>query len=58
MSGADTVPGTEVMVDPGGFHLAKSNGNETVLIPQPTEDPHDPLVCLIIVDLQSWFGLM
>jgi hypothetical protein len=39
-------PGTEVMVDVGSHHFIKSgNGNDEarVLVPQPSNDPLDPL---------------
>ncbi|KAB8290237.1 hypothetical protein EYC80_011105 [Monilinia laxa] len=37
-------PGTEVMRDVGSHHFVKS-GSNSVLIPQPSDDEHDPLVC-------------
>lgn len=39
-------PGTEVMRETEGHqHLARSSGRSSaVLIPQPSDDPHDPLV--------------
>lgn len=44
----EIVPGTEVLTDVGGIHLVhgrKGDGSEGgVLIPQPSADPHDPLV--------------
>ncbi|KAH8884984.1 serine/threonine kinase 16 [Thozetella sp. PMI_491] len=42
---AELVPGTEVMADLGDAHLvhAQSSLDSVVLIPQPTDDPHDPL---------------
>ncbi|KAI0152783.1 major facilitator superfamily domain-containing protein [Xylariaceae sp. FL1272] len=39
-------PGTEIMKDVGAHHFVKSNhgnSNSNVLIPQPSDDPHDPL---------------
>ena len=44
----EMLPGTEVMTEVGGVHLvhAKNSPNATVLIPQPTANPHDPLVWL------------
>lgn len=44
--GADLVPGTEVMIDRLGATTSQgsSGQNTTVLIPQPTDDPSDPLV--------------
>ena len=39
------VPGTEVMVDVGTHHFVKdAKGSDRVLVPQPSNDPHDPLV--------------
>lgn len=40
----EIVPGTEVMVDVGTHHFVKSSEkSDTVLVPQPSDDPHDPL---------------
>ncbi|CAM1508575.1 Fc.00g054230.m01.CDS01 [Cosmosporella sp. VM-42] len=41
----DLVPGTEVMTDIDGlsFYHNSDNPDSVVLIPQPTDDPHDPL---------------
>ena len=36
------VPGTEIMTDVGSHHFVKSS--DRVLVPQPSDDPHDPLV--------------
>lgn len=36
-------PGTEIMTDVGSHHFVKG-GNSGVLVPQPSDDPHDPLV--------------
>ena len=36
------LPGTEIMADVGSHHFVKSNSG--VLVPQPTDDPRDPLV--------------
>ena len=38
------VPGTEIMTDVGSHHFVKSS--DRVLVPQPSDDPHDPLVSL------------
>ncbi|KAI0003894.1 major facilitator superfamily domain-containing protein [Xylariaceae sp. FL0662B] len=35
-------PGTEIMKDVGSHHFVKS-GHAKVLVPQPSDDPHDPL---------------
>lgn len=42
----EILPGTEVMADIAGAHFihAHNSTNSTVLVPQPTDDPHDPLV--------------
>ncbi|KAL9111186.1 MAG: hypothetical protein Q9187_007952 [Circinaria calcarea] len=38
------VPGTEVMTDVGTHHFIKSSStSDRVLVPQPSDDPHDPL---------------
>ncbi|GIZ42349.1 hypothetical protein CKM354_000562300 [Cercospora kikuchii] len=37
----EIVPGTEVMTDVGSHHFVK--GGSHVLVPQPSDDPHDPL---------------
>lgn len=42
---ADLVPGTEVMTALDGAR--SDNQDSIVLIPQPTNDPHDPLVSFI-----------
>ena len=40
----EILPGTEVMADVGTHHFVKSSGKSNrVLVPQPSEDPHDPL---------------
>jgi hypothetical protein len=36
-------PGTEIMADVGSVHFVKGR-NTQVLVPQPSADPHDPLV--------------
>lgn len=45
----DIVPGTEVMTNMDGASFDHDSGNQDtiVLIPQPTADPHDPLVSTI-----------
>ena len=38
-------PGTEIMIDVGTHHFVKSAaGGHSVLVPQPSDDQHDPLV--------------
>jgi len=37
-------PGTEIMTDVGTHHFVKAGeGKHSVLVPQPSDDPHDPL---------------
>lgn len=39
------VPGTEIMADVGSHHFVKSSTtSDRVLVPQPSNNPHDPLV--------------
>ena len=40
----EILPGTEIMGDIGDYHLTKRGRNNTVLVPQPSNDPNDPLV--------------
>ena len=40
----EMLPGTEVMLDNQSLQLIKSKDGKSVLVPQPSEDPHDPLV--------------
>ena len=37
------IPGTEIMIDAGNHHFIRSAADR-VLVPQPSSDPHDPLV--------------
>ena len=37
----EILPGTEIMTDVGTHHFVK--GGSGVLVPQPSDDPHDPL---------------
>jgi len=37
----EILPGTEIMTDVGSHHFVK--GGKTVLVPQPSDDPSDPL---------------
>ncbi|KAH6688426.1 major facilitator superfamily domain-containing protein [Plectosphaerella plurivora] len=40
----EVLPGTEIMTDVGKHHFIKSQEHSTlVLVPQPSQDPHDPL---------------
>jgi hypothetical protein len=46
-------PGTEIMTDVGTHHFVKSHG-QSVLVPQPSDDEHDPLVStrpILTIDL-------
>ncbi|KAI9690154.1 MAG: hypothetical protein M1822_009115 [Bathelium mastoideum] len=41
---AEILPGTEIMTDVGSHHFVKAGGSsDKVLVPQPSNDPHDPL---------------
>jgi mannose-6-phosphate isomerase-like protein (cupin superfamily) len=41
----ELLPGTEIMIDSGEHHFVKASGStDRVLVPQPSNDPHDPLV--------------
>jgi len=37
----EILPGTEIMADIGSHHFVKGAGNDNVLVPQPSDDPHD-----------------
>lgn len=39
-------PGTEIMTDVGSHHFVKGSKDHQVLVPQPSDDEHDPLVSL------------
>ncbi|KAH8688531.1 major facilitator superfamily domain-containing protein [Ilyonectria robusta] len=39
----EVLPGTEIMADVGKHHFIKSEHSHRVLVPQPSQDPHDPL---------------
>lgn len=39
------LPGTELMIDSGSHHFVKASASsDRVLVPQPSNDPRDPLV--------------
>lgn len=40
-------PGTEIMTDVGSHHFVKGAKQQQVLVPQPSDDEHDPLVCTL-----------
>ncbi|KAF7529852.1 hypothetical protein PCG10_006183 [Penicillium crustosum] len=45
--GTTIYPGTEIMADVGTHHFVKSSAKSNrVLVPQPSQDPHDPLPVL------------
>jgi hypothetical protein len=45
----EIVPGTEIMIDVGTHHFVKAGtGEHSVLVPQPSDDPHDPLVSSLV----------
>ena len=54
----ELVPGTEVMTELSGMHLVHAHGSpgSVVLVPQPTSDPHDPLVCYVPVPSRMIIG--
>lgn len=39
----EVLPGTEIMTDIGKHHFIKSSHSSVVLVPQPSQDPNDPL---------------
>lgn len=45
-SAVELLPGTELMRDVDGAHFvhAHNSGDAAVLVPQPSNDPNDPLV--------------
>jgi hypothetical protein len=46
--GTTIYPGTEIMADVGTHHFVKSSAkSDRVLVPQPSQDPHDPLVSIV-----------
>lgn len=47
----EILPGTEIMVDTGEYHFTKSERNKIVLVPQPSNDPSDPLVGSFVFNL-------
>ena len=50
----EILPGTEVMTDVGTHHFIKSSSTpDRVLVPQPSDDPHDPLVIRASLCLDS-----
>jgi hypothetical protein len=45
-TGLELLPGTKVMADIGGAHFVhgRNASSSVVLVPQPSNSPHDPLV--------------
>lgn len=41
--GTKIYPGTEIMKDVGTHHFVKGSNHRSVLVPQPSDDPRDPL---------------
>ncbi|KAF3760708.1 MFS general substrate transporter [Cryphonectria parasitica EP155] len=41
--GTKIYPGTEIMKDVGSHHFVKGANHRSVLVPQPSDDPRDPL---------------
>ncbi|RBR05647.1 uncharacterized protein FIESC28_11310 [Fusarium coffeatum] len=39
----EVLPGTEIMTDIGKEHYVRAKESDQVLVPQPSQDPHDPL---------------
>ncbi|KAF9766531.1 hypothetical protein IL306_001044, partial [Fusarium sp. DS 682] len=39
----EVLPGTEIMTDVGKEHFVRAEEPDQVLVPQPSQDPHDPL---------------
>jgi hypothetical protein len=48
-TGVELLPGTKVMADVGGAHFlhAQNAASSVVLVPQPSNSPHDPLVSVL-----------
>ncbi|KAG4426455.1 hypothetical protein IFR04_000337 [Cadophora malorum] len=66
--GTEIYPGTEIMTDVGSHHFVKAGtGGHSVLVPQPSDDKHDPLnwspmwkgftiFCATLVSFAQGFG--
>lgn len=66
--GTEIYPGTEIMTDVGSHHFVKAgSGAHAVLVPQPSDDEHDPLnwtpmwkgftiFCATLVSFAQGFG--
>lgn len=52
--GTKIYPGTEIMTDVGTHQFVKSSTKSgRVLVPQPSDSPHDPLVCVSSLQLSD-----
>jgi len=40
----EIIPGTEILTDLEETHFVRGGRQGVILVPQPTQDPHDPLV--------------
>lgn len=60
----EILPGTEIMADFGNHHFVKETGSKgPVLVPQPSNDPHDPLNWtrkrkFVIITIANFFSFM
>lgn len=53
----DVVPGTEILTDFHSTALAHTDGKNVVLVPQPQNNVHDPLVSILPVILIILIGV-
>ena len=60
----EILPGTEIMADFGTHHFVKQTGNKgPVLVPQPSNNPHDPLNWtrkrkFVVIFIANFFSFM
>jgi hypothetical protein len=60
----EILPGTEIMADFGSHHFVKQTGSKgPVLVPQPSNNPHDPLNWtrkrkFVIIFIANFFSFM
>jgi hypothetical protein len=60
----EILPGTEIMADFGTHHFVKDSGSKgPVLVPQPSNNPHDPLNWsrkrkFVIIAIANFFSFM
>jgi len=52
----EILPGTEIMADIGSHHFVKGAGSQKVLVPQPSDDPHDVSILFVTRDFHNVFG--